>query len=308
MFYDHNECVAPIAIDHPMTDGEILPIAGGIEIIHVPGHCAGDGRRRGMRAARCPASATSRHAKMSAKSILEKNSTKTDTGDFCSCIAATLHNEYYTTSRDHTVKRGRETESLLYSPAPTCKPPAVWCHLPGRQQKGLPAYTNILDYCARLGMHRYIAFGLGSRRSRYVEAQLWATSNAMARSRLAPLLKFVSLPSPTTSSAVSTSSPRRPRGNQGMQKQPHTHSRADKAICRQIQCPVPHPRIGLINGTLTPSSMCRDVRCRHPMFSRWSAAYFTPTLLWQRHVTRRNRRRTSGMNSESDRFSRVNLR
>jgi glyoxylase-like metal-dependent hydrolase (beta-lactamase superfamily II) len=41
LFYDHNERVAPVAIDQPLTDGEILPIAGGIEVIHTPGHCAG---------------------------------------------------------------------------------------------------------------------------------------------------------------------------------------------------------------------------------------------------------------------------
>ncbi len=41
LFYDHNERVEPIVIDQPLTDGEILPIAGGIEVIHVPGHCAG---------------------------------------------------------------------------------------------------------------------------------------------------------------------------------------------------------------------------------------------------------------------------
>jgi glyoxylase-like metal-dependent hydrolase (beta-lactamase superfamily II) len=31
----------PVAIDEPLSDGEILPIAGGIEVIHTPGHCAG---------------------------------------------------------------------------------------------------------------------------------------------------------------------------------------------------------------------------------------------------------------------------
>jgi glyoxylase-like metal-dependent hydrolase (beta-lactamase superfamily II) len=41
LFYDHNERVAPVVIDLPLTDGEILPIAGGIEVIHTPGHCAG---------------------------------------------------------------------------------------------------------------------------------------------------------------------------------------------------------------------------------------------------------------------------
>jgi glyoxylase-like metal-dependent hydrolase (beta-lactamase superfamily II) len=41
LFYDHKERVAPVKIDQPLSDGEILPIGGGIEIIHVPGHCAG---------------------------------------------------------------------------------------------------------------------------------------------------------------------------------------------------------------------------------------------------------------------------
>ena len=41
LFYDHNERLAPVAIEQPLSDGEMLPIAGGIEIIHVPGHCAG---------------------------------------------------------------------------------------------------------------------------------------------------------------------------------------------------------------------------------------------------------------------------
>jgi glyoxylase-like metal-dependent hydrolase (beta-lactamase superfamily II) len=41
LFYNHNERVAPIVIDQPLSDGGNLPIAGGIEVIHVPGHCAG---------------------------------------------------------------------------------------------------------------------------------------------------------------------------------------------------------------------------------------------------------------------------
>ena len=41
LFYDHNERVAPVTIDQPLSDGEILPIAGGFEVIHTPGHCAG---------------------------------------------------------------------------------------------------------------------------------------------------------------------------------------------------------------------------------------------------------------------------
>jgi glyoxylase-like metal-dependent hydrolase (beta-lactamase superfamily II) len=41
LFYDPNARVEPVAIDQPLTAGEILPIAGGIEVIHTPGHCAG---------------------------------------------------------------------------------------------------------------------------------------------------------------------------------------------------------------------------------------------------------------------------
>jgi glyoxylase-like metal-dependent hydrolase (beta-lactamase superfamily II) len=41
LLYDPDKQVEPVAIDQPLTDGEILPIAGGIEVIHTPGHCAG---------------------------------------------------------------------------------------------------------------------------------------------------------------------------------------------------------------------------------------------------------------------------
>ena len=41
LFFDPDERLEPIAIDQPLTAGEILAIAGGIEIIHTPGHCAG---------------------------------------------------------------------------------------------------------------------------------------------------------------------------------------------------------------------------------------------------------------------------
>jgi glyoxylase-like metal-dependent hydrolase (beta-lactamase superfamily II) len=41
LFFHPNERLAPIAIDQPLIPGEILPIAGGLEVIHVPGHCAG---------------------------------------------------------------------------------------------------------------------------------------------------------------------------------------------------------------------------------------------------------------------------
>ena len=33
--------VEPTVIDHKVKDGEVLPIAGGLKAIHVPGHCAG---------------------------------------------------------------------------------------------------------------------------------------------------------------------------------------------------------------------------------------------------------------------------
>ena len=39
--YHPDERVEPVAIDQPLTAGEILPIAGGFEVIHTPGHCAG---------------------------------------------------------------------------------------------------------------------------------------------------------------------------------------------------------------------------------------------------------------------------
>jgi glyoxylase-like metal-dependent hydrolase (beta-lactamase superfamily II) len=41
VFFHPNERVNPIAIDQPLTAGELLPIAGGIEVIHAPGHSAG---------------------------------------------------------------------------------------------------------------------------------------------------------------------------------------------------------------------------------------------------------------------------
>jgi glyoxylase-like metal-dependent hydrolase (beta-lactamase superfamily II) len=41
LFFDPDERLNPVAIDQPLTDGDVLPIAGGVEVIHVPGHCAG---------------------------------------------------------------------------------------------------------------------------------------------------------------------------------------------------------------------------------------------------------------------------
>lgn len=33
--------VEPVRIDRPLADGETLPIAGGLRVVHTPGHCAG---------------------------------------------------------------------------------------------------------------------------------------------------------------------------------------------------------------------------------------------------------------------------
>jgi glyoxylase-like metal-dependent hydrolase (beta-lactamase superfamily II) len=41
LFFHPDERLEPAAIDQPLNDREILPITGGIEVIHVPGHCAG---------------------------------------------------------------------------------------------------------------------------------------------------------------------------------------------------------------------------------------------------------------------------
>jgi glyoxylase-like metal-dependent hydrolase (beta-lactamase superfamily II) len=41
LFFHPEERLDPVAIDQPLTDGETLAIAGGFEVIHVPGHCAG---------------------------------------------------------------------------------------------------------------------------------------------------------------------------------------------------------------------------------------------------------------------------
>jgi glyoxylase-like metal-dependent hydrolase (beta-lactamase superfamily II) len=41
LFFRPDERMEPVAIDQPLTPGEILPVAGGFEIIHTPGHCAG---------------------------------------------------------------------------------------------------------------------------------------------------------------------------------------------------------------------------------------------------------------------------
>jgi glyoxylase-like metal-dependent hydrolase (beta-lactamase superfamily II) len=41
LFFHPDERLDPVAIDQPLTDGELLPFAGGIEVIHTPGHCAG---------------------------------------------------------------------------------------------------------------------------------------------------------------------------------------------------------------------------------------------------------------------------
>jgi glyoxylase-like metal-dependent hydrolase (beta-lactamase superfamily II) len=41
LIYHPDRRLEPVAINQPLAAGEILPIAGGIEVIHTPGHCAG---------------------------------------------------------------------------------------------------------------------------------------------------------------------------------------------------------------------------------------------------------------------------
>ena len=41
LLYHPDERAEPVAINQPLIVGEILPIAGGFEVIHTPGHCAG---------------------------------------------------------------------------------------------------------------------------------------------------------------------------------------------------------------------------------------------------------------------------
>ena len=41
LVYHPDERLEPVAIKEPLTGGEMLPIAGGFDVIHTPGHCAG---------------------------------------------------------------------------------------------------------------------------------------------------------------------------------------------------------------------------------------------------------------------------
>jgi glyoxylase-like metal-dependent hydrolase (beta-lactamase superfamily II) len=41
LIFHPGELLDPVAINQPLTDGETLPMAGGIDVIHAPGHCAG---------------------------------------------------------------------------------------------------------------------------------------------------------------------------------------------------------------------------------------------------------------------------
>jgi glyoxylase-like metal-dependent hydrolase (beta-lactamase superfamily II) len=33
--------VDPTPVDHALHDGQVLPVAGGLTVLHIPGHCAG---------------------------------------------------------------------------------------------------------------------------------------------------------------------------------------------------------------------------------------------------------------------------
>jgi glyoxylase-like metal-dependent hydrolase (beta-lactamase superfamily II) len=41
LFYHPNEPIAPVRIDHQIHDGQMLPVAGGLQVVHTPGHSAG---------------------------------------------------------------------------------------------------------------------------------------------------------------------------------------------------------------------------------------------------------------------------
>ena len=41
LFFHPDERVEPVAIDQPLTGGKRPPIAGGVDVIHTPGHCSG---------------------------------------------------------------------------------------------------------------------------------------------------------------------------------------------------------------------------------------------------------------------------
>jgi glyoxylase-like metal-dependent hydrolase (beta-lactamase superfamily II) len=41
LLFRPNELVEPVAIDHALTTMQMMPIAGGFDVIHTPGHCAG---------------------------------------------------------------------------------------------------------------------------------------------------------------------------------------------------------------------------------------------------------------------------
>ena len=41
VFVRPGQAVEPASIDHAVADGDVLPVAGGLRAIHVPGHCLG---------------------------------------------------------------------------------------------------------------------------------------------------------------------------------------------------------------------------------------------------------------------------
>ena len=41
LFWHPDESIAPVRIDRQVHDGEMLPVAGGLEVVHTPGHSAG---------------------------------------------------------------------------------------------------------------------------------------------------------------------------------------------------------------------------------------------------------------------------
>ena len=41
MFWRQNELMEPVHINHEIAEGDTVPVAGGLQVIHTPGHCAG---------------------------------------------------------------------------------------------------------------------------------------------------------------------------------------------------------------------------------------------------------------------------
>jgi glyoxylase-like metal-dependent hydrolase (beta-lactamase superfamily II) len=41
VFWRQHEMMEPVRIDWQIPEGDTLPLAGSLQVIHMPGHCAG---------------------------------------------------------------------------------------------------------------------------------------------------------------------------------------------------------------------------------------------------------------------------